>query len=224
MDCGGLPPLCGAGRDETRPSSRAAWRTNPPRTARFSQCEGGFHVVRPWRDASHRVRWRDAFHGVPWPGWNRALHGIVAIGRGWNQALEWTMSSGEQPVRPFVEGRSGVVGPRVGCRSSTTPASGRTPNAARARKAFWAASACHSLVRREQSGRFGSWSNRAFPRGAIATGGTEAFDARAGGGPLRAADGGPLGWFICGSTSSGRTIGTRNGGSKDWAAGGVGEL
>ena len=150
-----------------------------------------------------------------------AFHSIVGTGSfcgvsrpGWNPALHWAMSSGEQPVRPFVEGRSGVVGPRVGCRSSTAPASGRTPNAARARKAFWAASACHSLVRREQSGRFGSWSNRAFPRGAIATGGTGAFDARAGGGPLRGADGGPLGWFICGSTSSGGTIGTRNGGSK----------
>ena len=47
MDRGGLPPLCGAGRDETRPSSRTAWRTNPTRTARFFQCEGGFQVVRP---------------------------------------------------------------------------------------------------------------------------------------------------------------------------------
>ena len=70
-----------------------------------------------------------------------AFHSIVGTGSfcgvsrpGWNPALHWAMSSGEQPVRSFVEGRSGVVGPRVGCRSSTAPASWRTPNASRVRR------------------------------------------------------------------------------------------
>ena len=111
-----------------------------------------------WRDASHRVRWRDAFHGLPWPGWNRALHGIVTIGRGWNPALEWTMSSGEQPIRSFVEGRSGPVGLRARCYSSTAPASLRTPNASRPRRcprsrpSAWTAAACRRCVGRAGAG------------------------------------------------------------------------
>ena len=44
------------------------------------------------------------------------------------------MSSGEQPIRSFVEGGSGVAGFRVQWGSSTAPASGGTPNASRSRR------------------------------------------------------------------------------------------
>ena len=146
-----------------------------------------------WRDASHRVRWRDAFHGVPWPGWNRALHGIVAIGRGWNRALEWTMSSGEQPIRSFVEGRSGPVGLRARCYSSTAPASGRTPNAARPRRcpgsrgSAWSAAACRRCVGRAGagSGLPAGWDHHGLKQGGSVLELEEACCARRNGGPAR---------------------------------------
>ena len=62
------------------PAGRRGGRI-PPEPPVFFQCEDGFHVVQPWRDASHRV---------PWPGWNRAFQGDAISTGGSRDAWGWS--------------------------------------------------------------------------------------------------------------------------------------
>ncbi len=71
---------------------------------------------------------------IEWLQSGRTRSAASAPGPGGNRALHRTMSLGEQAIRSFVEGRTGVVAPQAGCCSAKAPASWRTPNAARVRR------------------------------------------------------------------------------------------
>jgi len=129
------------------------------------------------------------------------------------------MSSGEQPIRSFVEGGSGVGGFRVQWGSSTAPASWGTPNASRSRRRRG-----ESRQRMECGGLpplcEASGVEAGLPTGCYHHRVTHRCSAlereeAAARGETVAQQGGRS----CGNTGSGETIGVRNGGRKSRAVG-----